>query len=68
MTTEIGQRPAPVFREHVKVAVTARTKRAKPCVSEGSRASAPPFLGQKRPYTPAERLLVGQKSRANARP
>ena len=52
----------------VKVIVMTRTKKGKPCLSKGLREFRSPLLGQGRPYTCAERLLVGQKLGNNTRP
>ena len=55
--------------KHLKVIVIARTKRGKTLFEWRIKESpSPPLLGQGKHYTCMERLLVGQKSRDNARP
>ena len=55
--------------KHLKVIVIARTKRGKTLFEWRIKESpSPPLLGQGKHYTCLERLLVGQKSRDNARP
>ena len=57
-----------IVTEIVKVIVMPRTKRGKILFDEKVKGSLlPPLSGRGRHYTCAERLLVGQKSRDNAR-